>query len=55
MWVHYLGGTSSKGRQRQFHQFGVEAFGSENPEQDVEIISIAWHLLSLLGIMIKFS
>ena len=39
-----------KGRQRQFHQFGVEAFGSENPEQDVEIISIAWHLLSLLGI-----
>ena len=23
-----------KGRLRQFHQFGVEAFGSENPEQD---------------------
>ena len=42
-----------KGRQRQFHQFGVEAFGSENPEQDVEIISIAWHLLSLLGIRNK--
>ena len=42
-----------KGRQRQFHQFGVEAFGSENPEQDVEIISIAWHLLSLLGISDK--
>ena len=42
-----------KGRQRQFHQFGVEAFGSENPEQDVEIISIAWHLLSLLGISNK--
>ena len=42
-----------KGRQRQFHQFGVEAFGSENPEQDVEVISIAWHLLSLLGISNK--
>ena len=42
-----------KGRQRQFHQFGVEAFGSENPEQDVEIISIAGHLLSLLGISNK--
>ena len=42
-----------KGRQRQFHQFGVEAFGSENPEQDVEIISIAWHLLSLLSISNK--
>ena len=25
-----------KGRQRQFHQFGVEAFGSANPEQDAE-------------------
>ena len=35
-----------KGRQRQFHQFGVEAFGSENPEQDAEIIAIAWHMLS---------
>ena len=35
-----------KGRQRQFHQFGVEAFGSKNPEQDAEIIAIAWHILS---------
>lgn len=34
-----------KGRQRQFHQFGVEAFGSENPEQDAEIIAIAWYIL----------
>ena len=34
-----------KGRQRQFHQFGVEAFGSSNPEQDAEIIAIAWHIL----------
>ncbi len=34
-----------KGRQRQFHQFGVEAFGSEFPEQDAEIIAIAWHVL----------
>ncbi len=40
-----------KGRQRQFHQFGVEAFGSENPEQDAEIISIAWHLFSKLKII----
>ena len=35
-----------KGRQRQFHQFGVEAFGSSNPEQDAEVIAIAWHILS---------
>ena len=39
-----------KGRQRQFHQFGVEAFGSNNPEQDVEIIAIAWKILSLCGL-----
>tara|TARA_B100000287_G_C20653044_1_gene787649 strand:+ start:216 stop:1484 length:1269 start_codon:yes stop_codon:yes gene_type:complete len=39
-----------KGRQRQFHQFGVEAFGSEYPEQDVEIISIAWHILLKCGL-----
>ena len=39
-----------KGRQRQFHQFGVEAFGSVYPEQDAEIISIAWHILSKCGL-----
>ena len=40
-----------KGRQRQFNQFGVEAFGSDNPEQDAEVISLAWHLLSKLNII----
>ena len=30
------------GRQRQFHQYGVEAIGSEFPEQDAEVISIAY-------------
>ena len=30
-----------KGRYRQFHQFGVEAFGSEYPEIDAEIIALA--------------
>ncbi len=39
-----------KGRQRQFHQFGVEAFGSGHPEQDAEIIAIAWHILSECGL-----
>jgi histidyl-tRNA synthetase len=34
-----------KGRQRQFNQFGIEAFGSENPELDAEVISIAWNIL----------
>lgn len=39
-----------KGRFRQFHQFGVEAFGSEHPEIDSEIISIAVTLFKELGL-----
>ena len=39
-----------KGRQRQFHQFGVEVFGSEHPEQDVEVIALAHHIFKELGI-----
>jgi histidyl-tRNA synthetase len=34
-----------KGRQRQFHQFGVEALGSEHPEMDAEVISLAWNTI----------
>ncbi len=39
-----------KGRQRQFHQFGVEAIGSPHPEQDAEVISIAYRLFDSLGL-----
>ena len=39
-----------KGRQRQFHQFGVEAFGSSEIEQDIEVILIATKVLCHLGI-----
>jgi len=39
-----------KGRQRQFTQYGVEAIGSKNPEQDVEIILIASRIYQMLGI-----
>tara|TARA_B100000029_G_scaffold262914_1_gene259088 strand:+ start:3479 stop:4729 length:1251 start_codon:yes stop_codon:yes gene_type:complete len=35
-----------KGRQRQFNQFGVEAIGSSYPEQDAEIISLAYKMLN---------
>ncbi len=38
------------GRQRQFHQFGIEAIGSEHPEQDVEVISIAYGFYKNLGL-----
>jgi histidyl-tRNA synthetase len=39
-----------KGRQRQFHQFGAEAFGSSKIEQDVEVILLATKILCHLGI-----
>ena len=39
-----------KGRQRQFHQFGIEVFGSPFPEQDAEVIIMAFTLLELLGL-----
>ena len=39
-----------KGRQRQFHQFGIEALGSEHPEQDAEVISMAYKIFNALGI-----
>ena len=35
-----------RGRYRQSHQFGVESFGSAAPEADVEVISLAWELVS---------
>ena len=38
------------GRQRQFHQYGIEAIGSEFPEQDAEIISIAYNIYNFFGI-----
>ena len=34
------------GRLRQFHQFGVESFGTAAPQADVEVIALLWRLLS---------
>ena len=39
-----------KGRYRQFHQFGVEAFGSEHPEIDAEVIALAISVFESLGL-----
>ncbi len=39
-----------KGRQRQFNQFGLEAFGSPHPEQDAEVISMAYKIFETFGI-----
>lgn len=37
------------GRYRQHHQFNVEAIGEMDPAVDLEIMSVAWTLLSRLG------
>lgn len=39
-----------KGRLRQFHQFGAEAVGSPHPEQDIEIIALAYRLMEAVGV-----
>ena len=38
------------GRQRQFHQLGVEFVGYESIRSDIEIIALAWDILKILGI-----
>jgi len=39
-----------KGRQRQFHQIGVECIGAPEPEADVEVIALGVHILRELGL-----
>jgi len=39
-----------KGRYRQFRQFGVEVIGSMYPEQDAEVIALAYNFYQSLGI-----
>lgn len=39
-----------KGRQRQFHQFGVEVIGSSDAVADVEVIAFMVHVYNKIGI-----
>ena len=39
-----------KGRQREFHQFGIEIFGSEKMLADAEVITLAYDFLKAFGI-----
>lgn len=39
-----------KGRQRQFHQFGVELLGSPSPFADVECLALAYEILKELKV-----
>ncbi len=38
------------GRYREFHQFGVEYFGTQSPATDAEMISLPWMLYKRLGL-----
>lgn len=53
--VYYMGPMfryerPQSGRQREFHQIGVEAFGSDNPAVDVEVMTMALRLFKQLGL-----
>ena len=37
------------GRYRQFHQFNIEMLGEMDPAVDLEVMSVAWALLTRLG------
>ena len=39
-----------KGRQREFHQFGIELFGSSNMLADAEVILLAYDFLKSVGL-----
>jgi len=39
-----------KGRQREFHQFGIELFGSPKMSADIEVIAFATDFLNTMGI-----
>lgn len=40
-----------KGRQRQFHQIGIELLGVVQPQGDVEVIACGAHILERLGLL----
>jgi histidyl-tRNA synthetase len=38
------------GRYREFHQAGIEAFGSADPDLDVEVIALGWEFYEAIGL-----
>lgn len=53
--LYYLGpmfryDRPQAGRYRQFHQFGVEVFGSKDPRVDAEVIAMAMDIYYRLGL-----
>ena len=53
LWYHgpmFRYERPQKGRQRQFHQFGAEAYGLDGPEVDAELIIMTGRLWRQLGL-----
>jgi len=53
--VYYMGpmfryDRPQKGRYRQFYQYGIENFGSEDPFTDAEVIALGYNFLKKLGL-----
>lgn len=53
--LYYLGpmfrySRPAAGRYRQFHQFGVEVFGSQEPSLDADVIAFSMHIFQKLGL-----
>lgn len=42
--------NTQAGRFRQFHQFGVEVLGAEDPMVDAEVINLVWDLYKRIGL-----
>lgn len=42
--------NKQKGRLREFHQFGIEAFGSKGPSIDAEVVTLAYTFLTKVGL-----
>ncbi|MHB1533808.1 MAG: histidine--tRNA ligase [Acidimicrobiales bacterium] len=55
-WKVWYGGSNFRyerpqaGRYREFHQVGVEAFGSSDADLDVEVMALGWELYAALGL-----
>ncbi len=54
--LYYLGACfraerPQKGRYRQFHQFGAEIIGTEDPRADAEIIAVMMEVYRALGLL----
>ncbi|MGH9177337.1 MAG: histidine--tRNA ligase, partial [Acidimicrobiales bacterium] len=47
---HFRQERQQAGRYRQHHQVGVEALGSEDPDLDVEVVTLAWRFFEAVGL-----